>query len=62
MSSFIAALRHRVGASLGFGAYLSDLQRPCLTSKRSSDCDGIPSLEEARKDYQAAATTQRYLI
>ena len=62
MSRFIAALKHRVGATLGFSAYLADLQRPCVTSKTPTDCDGIPSLEEAREDYQAAARTQRYLI
>lgn len=61
MRDFITALKRRVGAGSGFGAYLVGLQRPCLRSKRPSNCDGMPSLDEARKDYQAAVRTQRYL-
>jgi len=61
MRKFIAALNHRVGASSGFDAYLMSLQRPCVRSKRSSDCDGIPSADEARKDYRAAMMNWTFL-
>lgn len=61
MSRFIAALKHRFGAGSGFGSYLVGLQRPCYRSRRPSDCDGIPSVDEARKDYQAAVRNQTFL-
>ena len=60
MRKFLAALNHGLAACSGFGTYLMGLQRPCVKSKRSSDCDGIPSLEEARKDYQAALRTRSF--
>ena len=58
MRNFFAALSHRVGASSSFGTYLVALQRRCARTKRPSDCDGIPSMDEARKDYQAATRTR----
>lgn len=61
MRNFFASLKQRVGESSKFDSYLVGLQRPCLKSKRPSDCDGIPSMEEARKDYQAAGKSQRFL-
>ncbi len=61
MRNFLAALKHRVGGGSGFGTYMADLQRPCLESKRPSDCDGIPSPDEARKDYQVAVRTAKSL-
>ncbi len=59
MRNFFAALKHRVEAGSSFGTYMAGLQRPCLESKRPSDCDGIPSPDEARKDYQAAVRTAK---
>ena len=61
MKKFIAALNHRIGLSSGFGTYLTSMRHPCLRSKKPSDCDGIPSREEARKDYRAAMETRTFL-
>lgn len=61
MRNFITALKHRVGAGSSFGTYMAGLQRPCLESKRPADCDGIPSPDEARKDFRAAVRTAKSL-
>lgn len=61
MSRFFTALKNRLGSGSGFDTYLVGLQRPCLRSKRTSDCDGIPSPDEARKDYQAALRIRKVL-
>ena len=36
-----------------FGEYFMSFQRKCLKSGRAADCEGKPTLDDARKDYQA---------
>ena len=39
--------------SSGFGDYFVRIQHRCLKSGRSSDCEGNPTMAEARKDFLA---------
>ena len=36
-----------------FGHFFMSSQRRCFESGRSSDCEGIPTPEEARRDFRA---------
>ena len=35
-----------------FGNYFMSFQRNCLKAGRANDCEGIPTLEDARKDFR----------
>ena len=45
-------VRKLVHASADFDAYFAGLQRRCIEGGFSGDCDGIPSIEQARRDYR----------
>ena len=51
--SIFGALRWIAHTYSGFGAYIAHNQRRCMESGRSSDCGGLPTTEEALKDYRA---------
>ena len=36
-----------------FGSYFMNTQRGCFKSGRGNDCEGNPTVEEARKDFRA---------
>ena len=42
-----------------FGDYFMSFQRRCSKSGRSGDCEGIPTLEEARRDYREMLRSQK---
>ena len=42
-----------------FGNYFMGLQRRCFKFGRSSDCEGIPTPDEAQKDYQEMTRARR---
>ena len=48
-SSTLGRLAHSCS---DFGNYFMSFQRRCINSGRSGDCEGIPSLEEAQRDYR----------
>ena len=35
-----------------FGNYFANIQRDCLKSGKNNDCEGDPTPEDARKDFQ----------
>ena len=37
-----------------FGSYLVTFHRRCFKSGRREDCEGLPTVDEARKDYRDA--------
>ena len=60
MRKFLAALNNGIGACTGLGTYLMNMQRRCMGGKRPTDCDGVPSWTEARKDYHAAMKARSF--
>ncbi len=51
-NSFTRGVRKLVLACTDFDAYYAGLQRRCIEGNSDGDCDGIPSIEEARRDYR----------
>ncbi len=43
-----------------FGNYFMSFQRRCYKSGRSGDCEGIPTLEEARRDYREMLRSRHF--
>ena len=35
----------------GFGSYMMSLQSRCLNRRVNGDCEGVPTADEARRDY-----------
>ena len=54
-------MRNRAFGALGgiahmcseFGGYFMSFQRKCLKTGRGADCEGQPTMNDARKDYRA---------
>ena len=52
ISKFSSSLGRIVHTCSEFGNYFMSSQRRCFKSGRSSDCEGNPTAEEARRDYR----------
>ena len=53
IGKFISTVGKLGHACSDFGNYFMSFQRKCIKSGRSSDCDGNPTTDEARRDYRA---------
>lgn len=57
---------HKLSRTLGtlgracsdFGSYFITFHRRCFKSGRREDCEGLPTFDEARKDYQDAVRSK----
>ncbi len=54
--STLGSLAH---ACSEFGNYFMSFQSRCFKTGRSGDCEGNPTLEEARRDYREMLRTQK---
>ena len=61
MNSLFRVVKRVAHACSDFGTYYMTMQRRCLKSGVASDCDGMPSAQEAQRDYRAAMKTHRGL-
>ena len=53
MISGIFSILGRIGPTCSeFGNYFMSFQRRCFKSGRSSDCEGNPTPEDARRDFR----------
>ena len=48
-SGVLHSLVHNCSA---FGSYMIHLQRRCLNRKANGDCEGGPTVDEAKRDYK----------
>lgn len=46
------ALRSLIHTCSAFGSYMVHLQSNCLKRKANGDCEGGPTVDEARRDYK----------
>ena len=60
MNRFFATLGRLAHVCSEFGDYFMSIQRRCYKSGRSGDCEGIPTVEEARRDYREMLRTTRF--
>lgn len=49
---FSRSLNSLIHVCTDFGMYLTTLQRQCSTADGVADCQGGPTVDEARKDYR----------
>lgn len=52
-NKFIGALGRVAHRCSEFGDYFMSFQRKCIKTGRNSDCEGKPTLDDARRDYLA---------
>jgi len=56
-SSTLGKLAHSCSE---FGDYFMSFQRRCSKSGRSGDCEGNPTLEDARRDYREMLRSRHF--
>lgn len=59
---FLSTLGSLAHSCSEFGNYFMSFQRRCYKSGRSSDCEGVPTLDEARRDYRKMLRSKNLLF